>query len=141
MTSTPAKIDLLTTMSVSHMFDADVADYIYDKMRSDSDSPKKKVDTKNVNARGKMLTVIYYLIRFFWFLTGKPSFIGDRLCAFYRSTALHNAVLDGNIRSIQWLLENGWDPSMKTHEGETALEIAQRLGYWGIHKLLERIPT
>jgi ankyrin repeat protein len=69
-------------------------------------------------------------------MTGKPRFVGRRLRAFYRSTLLHDAVQEGNLSCVKWLLEIGADPRMKNHEGESPLMIAQRLGYVGISKLL-----
>ncbi len=44
-------------------------------------------------------------------------------------TLLHSESLAGNLTSVRILVEQGADPSLKTNDGETALELAGILGW------------
>jgi len=128
-TFTPCKIDLLHS-ACHNAFDVEIAEYVYDKMIHVHPS------SWTVSSKSTMSASTYYGVRLLWWMTGKPRFVGRRLRAFYRSTLLHDAVQEGNLSCVKWLLEIGADPRIKNREGENPLTIAQKLGYNGIGKLL-----
>ena len=50
---------------------------------------------------------------------------------------MHIAVREGSLSYAQWLMEKGANPLKKKYDGESPLDLARRLEYMHIHKLLE----
>jgi uncharacterized protein len=51
-------------------------------------------------------------------------------------TPLHNAVEQGKLDAVQWLLANGADRALRNHDGDTPADLARKLGETEIGKLL-----
>lgn len=54
-------------------------------------------------------------------------------------TALHDAVWRGHLETAQVLIEAGADPSLKSHAGQTAYQLARRHGHEDLARLLRDI--
>lgn len=136
MNFSPAKFDLLWAACMSHTFDVKVVEYIYDKMRHVLPT------SWTLCERGNMSAVRYYTIRPFWRLSpvaGWPRLVIQRfLLDSYHSTLLHHTVYEASIPASLWLLENGADPTIENHSGETPLTIAEKRGHVDIFKLLKQ---
>ena len=52
------------------------------------------------------------------------------------NTALHGAVLFGQVAMVRWLLEHGADPALMDYNGKTALELARENNQGAIVELL-----
>ena len=53
-------------------------------------------------------------------------------------TLLHKETIAGNLTSIEVLLDNGADKSIKTNQGETALDFAKKMNWEHIIPVLEK---
>jgi ankyrin repeat protein len=51
-------------------------------------------------------------------------------------TALHTAVLSGNIKTVRVLLAGGADKSIENYEGDTALSLAEKNGHSEVANIL-----
>lgn len=56
-------------------------------------------------------------------------------------TPLHTAAFVGDAEVVRLLLERGCDPSRRTDEGKTAVDIARERGHAGVAEMLERSPA
>ena len=66
-------------------------------------------------------------------MVGNPNAQGP-----FGNTLLHSAVVSGDIREVERLLDAGADPRIANREGHTALRVAALLGHDDIHELLAR---
>jgi ankyrin repeat protein len=53
------------------------------------------------------------------------------------NTALHGAVLFGQVEMVRWLLDHGAEPALTDYNGKMALELARENGQSTMIKLLE----
>jgi ankyrin repeat protein len=65
---------------------------------------------------------------------GNPNYQGP-----FGNTLLHGAVVSGDLREVKRLLAAGADPGIANHDGKTAVQAAELLGYAKIQDVLQKV--